>query len=34
MKRIVRLVILLALGGGIGYYAWLQSRPRPLVQCE
>ena len=31
MKKAVRLVILAALLGGIGYYVWLQSRPTPLV---
>src|SRR4051812_50128172 len=31
MKRIVRLVVLLAVVGGAGYYIWLQSRPQPLV---
>ena len=31
MKRFVRLLVLLALAGGAGYYVWLQSRPQPLV---
>ncbi|MEQ1573761.1 MAG: efflux RND transporter periplasmic adaptor subunit [Vicinamibacterales bacterium] len=31
MKKVIRFVILLLVGSGIGYYAWLQSRPRPLI---
>ena len=31
MKRLIRIVILLAVAGGIGYYVWTQQRPQPLV---
>ena len=31
MRKVIRLVVFLALIGGVAYYVWLQSRPMPLV---
>jgi HlyD family secretion protein len=31
MTKVIRLAVLLAVAGGIGYYVYLQNRPQPLV---
>ncbi len=31
MKKVISPLVLLLLGSAVGYYAWLQSRPRPLI---